>query len=145
MEFTLPDSLTRYRVMAAAVSGGRDFGRAEATLTARLPLMVRPSAPRFLRYGDRFELPVVLQNQTEQALKVEVAVRAANCELTAGAARGVEIPARDRVEVRFPAATVASGRARFQMAAAAGDRADAARGGRAGLDPGRRRDHRRIR
>jgi hypothetical protein len=30
-----------------------------ANLTARLPLMVRPSAA-LLNFGDRFELPVVL-------------------------------------------------------------------------------------
>ena len=28
-----------------------------ANLVARLPLMVRPSAPRFLNFGDQFELP----------------------------------------------------------------------------------------
>jgi uncharacterized protein YfaS (alpha-2-macroglobulin family) len=61
----LPDSLTRYRVMAVAVEGARRFGSGEATIVARLPLMVRPSAPRFLNFGDRFELPVVVQNQTD--------------------------------------------------------------------------------
>ena len=40
----LPDNLTRYRVMAVAVAGARRFGSGEATLAARLPLMVRPSA-----------------------------------------------------------------------------------------------------
>ena len=70
----LPDSLTRYRVMAVAVEGARRFGSAEATIVARLPLMVRPSAPRFLNFGDRFELPVVVQNQTDGEMTVDVAV-----------------------------------------------------------------------
>ena len=74
----LPDNLTRYRVMVVAVTGPRSFGSAEATLMARLPLMVRPSAPRFLNFGDRFELPVVVQNQTDAALTVDVAVLAGN-------------------------------------------------------------------
>ena len=34
--------------------------------------MVRPSAPRFLNFGDRFELPVVVQNQTDEPLTVDV-------------------------------------------------------------------------
>ena len=80
----LPDSLTRYRVMAVAVEGARRFGSGEATLVARLPLMVRPSAPRFLNFGDRFELPVVVQNQTDAEMTVDVAVRARNAALTAG-------------------------------------------------------------
>src|SRR5206468_3332161 len=71
---TVPDSLTRYRVMAVAAAGARSFGAGESTLTARLPLMVRPSPPRFLNFGDRIELPVVVQNQTEAPLAVEVAV-----------------------------------------------------------------------
>ena len=40
--------------------------------------MVRPSAPRFLNFGDRFELPIVLQNQTDAPLTVDVAARATN-------------------------------------------------------------------
>jgi len=125
-ELTLPDNLTRYRVMAIGVSGGNQFGSGESTLTARRSLMVRPSPPRFLNFGDRFELPVVVQNQTDQALSVDVAVRAQNAELTAGAGRRVRVPAQDRVEIRFPAAARRAGRAHFQLAAAAGRLADAA-------------------
>jgi len=55
--FQLPDNLTRYRLRAVAARGARQFGTGESTLTASLPLMVRPSAPRFLNLGDRCELP----------------------------------------------------------------------------------------
>ena len=126
VEVTLPDNLTRYRVMVVAVSGGSHFGSGEANLTARLPLMVRPSAPRFLNFGDQIELPVVVQNQTDEPLTVDVALQATNLELTAGAGRRVTVPARDRVEVRFPATTVQAGTARFQAAAVSGLFADAA-------------------
>jgi alpha-2-macroglobulin len=122
----LPDSLTRYRVMAVAVAGGRQFGAGESTITARLPLMVRPSAPRFLNYGDRFELPIVLQNQTAKPLEVDVAVRAANASLTAEAGRRVTVAANDRIEVRFPAAAERAGTARFQVGATSDKWADAA-------------------
>ncbi len=122
----LPDSLTRYRVMAVAASGPRSFGSGEATLMARLPLMVRPSAPRFLNFGDRFELPVVVQNQTDAEMTVDVAVRARNAALTAGAGRRLVVAANDRVEVRFPMAAVRAGQARIQVGAASGTAADAA-------------------
>jgi alpha-2-macroglobulin len=122
----LPDNLTRYRVMVVAVAQGNQFGTGEANLTARLPLMVRPSAPRFLNFGDRFELPVVLQNQTDQPMTVDVAVRAENLELTAASGLRVTVPARDRVEVRFPAAAQLAGTARLQIAATSGSAADAA-------------------
>ena len=47
---TVPDNLTRYRIMAVAVSGETLYGKSETTLTARLPLMVRAQAPRFLNW-----------------------------------------------------------------------------------------------
>jgi len=45
VDVTMPDNLTRYRVVAIAVAGERDFGKGESAVTARLPLMVRPSPP----------------------------------------------------------------------------------------------------
>jgi uncharacterized protein YfaS (alpha-2-macroglobulin family) len=126
VQVKVPDNLTRYRVMAVSVAGGRQFGSGESAITARQPLMVRPSAPRFLNFGDRFELPVVLQNQTDSAMTVDVAVRATNAELTDGAGRRVTIAANDRAEVRLPVAASRAGTARFQMAAVAGRWADAA-------------------
>jgi len=122
----LPDNLTRYRVMVVAVDEtGNQFGTGESNITARLPLMVRPSAPRFLNFGDKFELPVVLQNQTDLAMTVEVVARAANLQLDNAGLR-VTVPANDRVEVRFPAATMMAGTVRVQIAAISGNYADAA-------------------
>ena len=122
----VPDNLTRYRIMVVAVDeGGRRFGKGESNLTARLPLMVRPSAPRFLNFGDKFELPVVLQNQTDQPLVVDVVARATNLELEQPGLR-VTVPANDRIEVRFPASTIMAGTARVQVAAISGEFADAA-------------------
>ncbi len=150
VEVKVPDNLTRYRVMVVAVAGGKQFGQAESAITARLPLMARPSPPRFLNFGDKFELSVVLQNQTDAALAADVVVRGTNVRFagaaplasqTGGSAsasdiggqgavsaagKRVTIPANDRVEVRFPAETVSAGTARFQIGAAAGKWADAA-------------------
>ncbi len=122
----LPDNLTRYRITAVVVEGDRRFGKGESQLTARLPLQLRPSPPRFLNFGDKFELPIVIQNQTKKAIEVQVAVRAHNAELTAGQGRLVTVPASDRVEVRFPAAAARAGTARFQVGISAGSFADAA-------------------
>jgi hypothetical protein len=140
VQVKLPDNLTRYRVMAVAVAGGKQFGSGESAITARLPLMARPSAPRFLNFGDRFELPIVIQNQTDQAMTVDVAVRATNASVAANAdgtsalpanalsqtGRRVSVPANDRVEVRIPAAAVKVGTARFQIGAVSGSWSDAA-------------------
>ena len=125
VEFDLPDNLTRYRVMAVAVHGAERFGTAESAITARLPLQVRPSAPRFLNYGDEFELPIVVQNQTDSAMEVDVVVQTSNLELAGSPGRRVTVPANDRVEVRFSARADSPGTARFRAAAVSGDHADA--------------------
>ena len=88
--------------------------------------MVRPAAPRFLNFGDQFELPLVLQNQTDEAMSVEVVVQTSNLELIAGQGQRVTVPANDRIEVRFPAAAEMAGTARLQIAAVSGSYADAA-------------------
>src|SRR5262249_1473732 len=87
VELTLPDNLTRYRVVAIAVAGDKQFGKGESALTARLPLMVRPSPPRFLNFGDMFQLPIVVQNQTDAPMTVRVAVRGGGGECRAGRRR----------------------------------------------------------
>nr|HEX4318746.1 DUF6049 family protein [Kofleriaceae bacterium] len=115
----MPDNLTRYRIVAIASAGAKQFGKGESALTARLPLMVRPSPPRFLNFGDTLKLPVVVQNQTDAPLTVRVAVRATNAAITGGAGREVTVPANDRVEVQFPAAAELAGTARFQVVASA--------------------------
>ncbi len=144
IEVDLPDSVTRYRIWAVATDGGARFGKGESSLTARLPLIVRPSAPRFLNFGDRFELPVVVQNQTEGDLEVELVVRSENLRLleavegsgeedadlpggSDAAGLRATIPAGDRRELRLPAAADLPGTAAFQAVAVSGDLADAQR------------------
>ena len=124
----LPDNLTRYRIMVLAAAGEKQFGLAESGLTARLDLMIRPSPPRFLNFGDACRLPVVLQNQTDQSLVVDLALGCSNLELEGPAGQRVKVPARSRVEALFPVAAQKAGLARFQAAGTAGEAVDAAQG-----------------
>ena len=127
VKIKLPDNLTRYRITAVSVdNGGKRFGKGESNITARQPLMVRPSAPRFMNFGDKIELPVVVQNQTDADMTVDVAVRATNAELTGESGKRVVIKANDRAEVRFPVSAVKAGTARFQIAVSSGKFTDAA-------------------
>ncbi len=141
VEVKLPDNLTRYRVMAVAVSGEKLCGKGATTITARLPLMVRPSAPRFLNFGDKCEMPVVLQNQTDHEMSVDLGLRSSNLKFVpeagpAGAASGLDtahlsggtviVPPNDRVEVRFPMVTEDDGTAKIDVAASSEAYSDAA-------------------
>ncbi|MFZ5441614.1 MAG: alpha-2-macroglobulin [Myxococcota bacterium] len=50
----LSDDLTTFRVRAVAVSGGMRFGLKQSSLKVRLPVLVQPQLPRFVRMGDTF-------------------------------------------------------------------------------------------
>src|ERR1041384_6301815 len=54
--------------------------------------MVRPSAPRFMNFGDKIELPVIVQNQTDSPMETSVAVRASNADLTDGSGKKITVP-----------------------------------------------------
>ena len=126
VKFKLPDNLTRYRITAVAVTKSKQFGKTESNITAKKSLQVRPSAPRFMNFGDKIELPVVLQNQTDQPLTIDVAMRASNAVLTGANGKKITVPANDRVEIRFDAAADKAGTARFQIGAISGAFTDAA-------------------
>ncbi|HNG93861.1 MAG TPA: alpha-2-macroglobulin family protein, partial [Acidobacteriota bacterium] len=126
VEIELPDNLTRYRILVFAAAGDNLFGKGDSVLTARFPLMVRPSAPRFLNLGDQCELPVVIQNQEAVPLTVEVAVRSQYLTFPEGAGRRVIVPANDRRELRIPATPIRIGPAIIDVAASTDDESDGA-------------------
>lgn len=123
VKFKLPDSVTRYRIMAIAAAGTDKFGSSESSLTTKLPLMIKPSAPRFLNFGDSCELPIIIQNQTDKPLKTEVALRSNNTEISEPG-KLVIVPANDRIEVRFAVKAISNGQATFQCVAKADSLSD---------------------
>ena len=54
----------------------RDLAERTVSTVRNISLMLRPSPPRFLNLGDRIELPLMVQNQSDQPLEVELALRA---------------------------------------------------------------------
>lgn len=67
-----PDSLTGWKATARAVTGGNQFGIADATTRTKQPLIVRLQAPRFFVVGDTVTISAVINNNTEQAMEVRV-------------------------------------------------------------------------
>jgi len=59
VEIELPDDLTTFALRAKVASGPDRFGFATGRLAVRLPLIVQPALPRFVRPGDRFELAAI--------------------------------------------------------------------------------------
>jgi uncharacterized protein YfaS (alpha-2-macroglobulin family) len=64
-EFTIPEALTKWKLITLAHTKDLASGYAEKTLVTQKPLMVQPNAPRFLREGDRMEFSAKIVNLSD--------------------------------------------------------------------------------
>ena len=60
--FTMPEALTRWKLMTLAHTKDLAFGYAEKTVITQKELMVQPNAPRFVREGDSIEFSAKIVN-----------------------------------------------------------------------------------
>jgi uncharacterized protein YfaS (alpha-2-macroglobulin family) len=103
----LPDNLTTWRLTLRALTRGEDgnllVGEAVDTLRSTKPLIIRPVTPRFFVVGDRVTLGAVVNNNTDEALTVDVRINAAGVQLvdTAAETQTVRIAPRGRAEVSW--------------------------------------------
>jgi len=123
----LPDSLTSYRVWAMAATDTL-YGLGDSSLTVSLPLMVRPSPPRFMNFGDRAMVAVVVQNQTAKSLSALVAMRGnANAEVDQKlCAAKITLKPLQRGLIRFSAKAQKAGKMRLQIVSSTKGASDAA-------------------
>ncbi|MBP3227273.1 MAG: hypothetical protein J6M53_00665 [Bacteroidaceae bacterium] len=68
LAFTLPESLTQWNFRALAHTADMRVGTLDTFCVARKEFMVEPALPRFVREGDRAQIPVTVRNLTDKAL-----------------------------------------------------------------------------
>lgn len=73
--FTLPDTMTTYRVYAVACDTGSRFGSYQRPALVVKDFYMEPGLPAFLTRGDRFRFSVSSFNKTEEKGSVEFGVR----------------------------------------------------------------------
>lgn len=113
-EFTAPDSLTRYRVMAIAATKQNQFGSSESAFEIRKPIMLEASLPRFGNVGDKLVLRAVLHNRTDMAGEADVELALDSTAKANEVKRHVTLPAHGSVPIDFPAELVATGHAKWR-------------------------------
>lgn len=64
--FTMPEALTKWKLMTLAHTKELASGYAEKTVITQKELMVQPNAPRFLREGDKMEFSAKIVNLGEK-------------------------------------------------------------------------------
>ncbi len=72
MKFTLPESLTKWKVLGFALTKQLDYGLTEKEILTHKDLMVFPNSPRFVRQGDTLVFSAKVVNLSERALNGEV-------------------------------------------------------------------------
>lgn len=116
ISFTLPDSLTTYRLMAVATAGRDEFGAGESEVVVTKPLGLEPALPRFLRPEDRARAGVLVRNRTPDAREVEVTLElppGGPIALRGTPTRVVTVPAGGSAEVGFGLVGVTPGTAKL--------------------------------
>jgi hypothetical protein len=73
--FTMPDALTTWKWMTLASTRDLAFGYSTRQVITQKELMVQPNTPRFLREGDKMELPVKVVNMTDSELTGQMSLQ----------------------------------------------------------------------
>ncbi len=108
LKFNAPQLLTSWNLQAIAFTDSLKTGRISRTVITRKQLMVEPSAPRFLRQGDRMEFTVKVSNLTDADVKAKVALAFTDAQtgkeikiISGATSKTVTIPANGNVGTSF--------------------------------------------
>jgi uncharacterized protein YfaS (alpha-2-macroglobulin family) len=71
VKFKYPEALTTWRAIARAATAGTQFGMGSSSAKTNMPLIVRLQSPRFFVAGDRSTVSAVINNNTDEAMRVE--------------------------------------------------------------------------
>lgn len=113
--FTLPDNLTRFRMMAVVIDKKGKGAAVENDFTVRRPVMMIPVVPRFAATGDAFEAAAMVHNNTDAPFAATVVMNDATKNLT--------IAAQGHERVGFPLTASAPGTLRLNFAVRDGSNA----------------------
>ncbi len=76
IQFTLPDSLTGWRILALAVTPEDRMGLGEKVFRVNQPTEIRPALPNQVMDGDRLEARFTVMNRTDRERTLEVDLEA---------------------------------------------------------------------
>ncbi len=103
VECPLPESLTRWKAWALALSPQNRAGTAEAEARTHKSLMVRINEPRIFREGDHFVFVATVHNESATAQRVKLRLEAEGLQVD-GESVEVEVPARGQASAEWSAA-----------------------------------------
>jgi len=121
VEFTVPDSITEWRLTGRGVTKATLVGQATASVVSAKPFLTELKTPTLLQQGDTVYLVAEVHNNTDTSVKAAVLL---GCEIGRKAEQSkqeADVPAHSQREVLFRI-EVADGReAKLTLTASAGD------------------------
>lgn len=126
VQFSLPDSLTTYKVMVIGSSEATRFGSAEAEFKVNKEFIIRPNLPRFARVGDEFQTMAIVHNESNTAIK-DASLNIANEGITLLSVpkSTLSIPPHSIKSIPFTLAAEEKGLAKLTFSGEAGNLSDA--------------------
>ncbi len=130
-----PDSLTTWQATARAATAANQFGIGNAATRTKQPLIVRLQAPRFFVVGDNVTISGVINNNTDQPMRVSTSLATEGVTVSAlldeqgkpgkSASSTVDVPAGSEGRVDWLVAVNAAGPAKLKVEARGDRYADA--------------------
>jgi uncharacterized protein YfaS (alpha-2-macroglobulin family) len=119
IKFTLPDTLTIFKLRAKAVSGPDRFGATGGEMLIRQELVAQPALPRFIRPGDAFDIGLVARIVEGPGGAGRASIAAPALKLTGEAARRIDWtqnkPVRFDLRAEAPASLADSTKLAFRI------------------------------
>lgn len=122
--FTLPDSMTSYRVFAVATTKGERHGSVARQLVVKKPFYLEAGLPRFFTAGDRARVYVALFNESGKAGHATLKVTAQGGLVVKVPDAPVAVGASDRVRVPVEVEALKAVHARLELEASLGEARD---------------------
>lgn len=95
-----PDSLTTWEATARVVTTGNQFGIGSGSTRTKQPLIVRLQAPRFFVVGDQVAVSAVINNNTDEPMRVAPGLSAEGLTVAGLIVDGKPVKGEQPVEVK---------------------------------------------
>ena len=129
-----PDSLTTWLATARVASAGNQFGIGNTATRTKQPLIVRLQAPRFFVVGDQVTISGVINNNTDQVMRVASSLTAEGVTVSGlvvdgkpvkGEQRPIDVKPGSEARVDWMVAITQAGEAKLKVEARGEKYADA--------------------
>ena len=131
LTFPVPDTLSRWRIVARAVAGEDQFGHTDSQMITRQDVMVRLITPRFFTLGDQSTVSTLIRNDSSRPAEFLVHLSGENAKV--GGERRILVPSGDERRIDWPIEIARVEKVRLRTLAQSRQGSDAVDRNRAGL------------